>query len=191
MSLPTSALESITHQFQYYKTLGEKAMDQLEPAQWLQQPNEDSNSIAMLVQHLSGNMLSRWTDFRTTDGEKEWRERDLEFEAVLNTPDAVRKAWDQGWACFLDALKSILPEELGNIIYIRNEGHTILDALLRQLAHYPYHIGQMIFLAKVLKQGPWQSLSIPRNNSTQYNSEKFAREKSNRHFTEDELNKLT
>lgn len=191
MSQPPSIIESIHRQLVYYKTLGEKAMDQLEPSQWLLQPNEESNSIAMLVQHLSGNMLSRWTDFRTTDGEKEWRQRDLEFEAVLDSPESVRKAWDQGWTCFLDAVNSIQPEELGHIIYIRNEGHTIQDALFRQLAHYPYHIGQMIYLAKVLKQGPWQSLSIPRNNSAQYNSEKFAREKSTRHFTEDELNKLT
>lgn len=191
MSLPAATLQNIARQFLYYKTLGEKAMDQLEPSQWLIQLNEDSNSMAMLVQHLSGNMLSRWTDFRTTDGEKEWRQRDLEFEPVLDSPEAVRKAWDQGWTCFLDALNSIQPEELGHTIYIRNDGHTILDALLRQLAHYPYHIGQMIYLAKVLKQSPWQSLSIPRNNSAQYNSEKFAREKSTRHFTDDELNKLT
>jgi hypothetical protein len=189
--MPKNYLESVNKQFLYYKTIGEKAMEQLEPEQLFVSVNEDTNSIATIVKHLSGNMLSRWTDFLTTDGEKEWRNRDEEFELHLD-PDkeALMNVWNKGWNCFFEALNSLLPEQLESIIYIRNEGHTVLEAINRQLAHYPYHVGQIVFYAKLLKKSEWNSLSIPKNKSRSYNAEKFAQEKSIKNFTEEALNKL-
>nr|WP_315251547.1 DUF1572 family protein [uncultured Flavobacterium sp.] len=190
MNATTSYLESVKKQFLYYKMLGEKAMEQLEPEQLFISVNEDTNSIAVIVKHLSGNMLSRWTDFLTTDGEKETRNRDAEFENDLQIKDQVLTAWNAGWDCFLGALESLQPEQLSEIIYIRNEGHTVIEALNRQLAHYPYHIGQIVFCAKQLKKDDWNSLSIPKNKSNSYNADKFAHEKSIKNFTEEEFRRL-
>lgn len=183
-------LESVKKQFLYYKTLGEKAMDQLEPEQLFTSVNDDTNSIAVIVNHLSGNMLSRWTDFLTTDGEKEWRNRDAEFEEIIKTREELLTVWNKGWNCLFNALNSLTPEQLKTVIYIRNEGHTVIEAINRQLAHYPYHIGQIVFYAKMLKQDEWNSLSIPKNKSNSYNADKFSKEKSIRNFTDDELDKL-
>jgi hypothetical protein len=183
-------LESSKKQFLYYKTLGEKAMGQLEPDQLFVSMNEDSNSIATIVKHLSGNMLSRWTDFLTTDGEKPWRARDAEFENDITDKDQLLLSWDEAWHCLFLALESIGPEQLSQIIYIRNEGHTVMEAINRQLAHYPYHIGQMIYAAKILKKSTWDSLSIPRNSSSQYNNDKFAKDKTTQNFTDEELKRL-
>ena len=189
MTLNNSYLESIKKQFLYYKTLGEKAMDQLEPEQLFVAVNDYTNSIATIVKHLSGNMLSRWTDFLTSDGEKEWRNRDSEFEETISTKEELLITWNKGWDCFFNAIDSLTPDQLTTIIYIRNEGHTVIEAINRQLAHYPYHIGQMVFYAKMLKQSEWTSLSIPKNKSNSYNADKFAKEKSIKNFTDDELNK--
>jgi hypothetical protein len=174
----------------YYKTIGEKAIEQLEPEQLFISVNEDTNSIATIIKHLSGNMLSRWTDFLTTDGEKDWRNRDSEFETTLQSKEELLKEWNKGWECFFNAIESLQPEQLSQIIYIRNEGQTAMDAINRQLAHYPYHIGQIVFYAKMLKHDQWNSLSIPKNKSNDYNADKFSKEKSIKHFTDDELNKL-
>ncbi len=190
MEATNSYLESVKKQFLYYKTLGEKAMDQLDPEQLFVSINEDTNSIATIVKHLSGNMLSRWTDFLTSDGEKEWRNRDAEFEATIKTKEELLITWNKGWDCFFEALNGLQAEQLSTIIYIRNEGHTVIEAINRQLAHYPYHVGQIVFYAKMLKNSEWTSLSIPKNKSNSYNSEKFSKEKSIRNFTDDELNKL-
>jgi hypothetical protein len=190
MEATNSYLESVKKQFLYYKILGEKAMDQLEAKQLFVTLNEDTNSIATIVKHLSGNMLSRWTDFLTSDGEKEWRNRDDEFVDTIKTKEELLAIWNRGWDCFLDALNSLQADQLSTIIYIRNEGHTVIEAINRQLAHYPYHIGQIVFYAKMLKNTEWTSLSIPKNTSNNYNSEKFLKEKSIQHFTDDELNKL-
>ena len=190
METNQSYLTSAKRQFNYYKTLGEKAMDQLEPEQLFTVPNEDSNSIAIIVKHLWGNMLSRWTDFLTTDGEKSWRKRDDEFENDLPTKEALIQKWNEGWDCLFKTLDSLAEEDLSKIIYIRNEGHTVMEAINRQLAHYPYHIGQMVYIAKMLKKTSWNSLSIPKNKSGDYNTQKFSQEKSTRHFTEEELKKL-
>jgi len=190
MNATTSYLKSVKKQFLYYKMLGEKAMEQLEPEQLFVSVNEDTNSIAVIVKHLTGNMLSRWTDFLTTDGEKEWRNRDAEFENDLQTKEAVLEIWNKGWDCFLAALDSLKPEQLSEIIYIRNEGHTVIEAINRQLAHYPYHVGQIVFYAKLLKKGNWDSLSIPKNKSNSYNAEKFAQEKTIKNFTEEEFRRL-
>ncbi|MGO4820791.1 MULTISPECIES: DUF1572 family protein [unclassified Flavobacterium] len=190
MDAAESYLISVKKQFLYYKTLGEKAIEQLEESQLFVACNEDTNSIATLVKHLSGNMLSRWTDFLTTDGEKEWRNRDLEFKNDLDTKEAVLDAWNKGWDCLFFALDNLSSEQLSEIIYIRNEGHTVIEAINRQLAHYPYHVGQMVFYAKQLKKSDWESLSIARNNSVMYNDAKFAQDKSLQHFTDEELKKL-
>ena len=190
MNVSTSYLESVKKQFLYYKILGEKAIDQLEPEQLFVTVNEDTSSIAVIVKHLSGNMLSRWTDFLTTDGEKETRNRDGEFENDLHTKDQVLTLWNKGWDCFLGALESLQPEQLSEIIYIRNEGHTVIEAINRQLAHYPYHVGQIVFYAKQLKNSEWDSLSIPKNKSNSYNADKFAQEKTIKNFTEEEFRRL-
>ncbi|SNR55467.1 DUF1572 family protein [Flavobacterium sp. ov086] len=190
MEATESYLESVKKQFLYYKMLGEKAMDQLEPNQLFVSINEDTNSITTIIKHISGNMLSRWTDFLTTDGEKEWRNRDAEFENDLQSKEEVLEAWNKGWDCFLGALNNLKADQLSDIIYIRNEGHTVIEAINRQLAHYPYHIGQIVFYAKQLKNSSWDSLSIPRNKSGNYNAEKFAKEKEIKNFTDDELKRL-
>lgn len=183
-------LESVKKQFLYYKTIADKAIEQIEPKQIFVSANDDSNSIAVIMQHLSGNMLSRWTDFLTTDGEKEWRNRDAEFEESINTEEELIQLWNKGWDCFFETLDLLKPEQLETIIYIRNEGHTVIEAINRQLAHYPYHIGQIVFYAKMLKQIEWESLSIPKNKSNSYNTDKFGKEKSIKNFTDDELKKL-
>jgi hypothetical protein len=188
--LETNYLKSIKQQFEYYKILGEKAIEQLEEEQLFIALNEDSNSIATIVKHISGNMLSRWTDFLTSDGEKEWRNRDAEFENDINSKTELLVIWNKGWSCLFDAINPLKQEDLSKIIYIRNEGHTIAEAINRQLAHYPYHIGQIVFLAKLLKKTEWDSLSIPKNKSANYNADKFSQEKSIKNFTEDELRKF-
>ena len=190
METNASFLESAKKQFLYYKMLGEKAINQLEDEQLFISLNEETNSIAQIVKHLSGNMLSRWTDFLTLDGEKEWRDRDGEFVYTYQPKEELLENWNKGWDCLFNAINPLQPEQLSDIIYIRNEGHSVVEAINRQLAHYAYHVGQIVFYAKLLKKTEWESLSIPRNKSGDYNSEKFSKEKSIRNFTDEELNKL-
>ncbi|MGV7107381.1 DUF1572 family protein [Flavobacterium sp. U410] len=190
MEINHNYLESAYKQMLYYKTLAEKAMDQIHEDQLFVAYNENTNSIAVIVKHLTGNMLSRWTDFLVTDGEKEWRDRDAEFENDFNSKEELISFWNKGWDVFLNTLQSLQPEDLTQIVYIRNQGHTVVDAINRQLAHYPYHVGQIVFYAKLLKETEWNSLSIPKNQSKDYNSNKFSQEKSIKHFTDDELKKL-
>ncbi|MBA3829220.1 MAG: DUF1572 family protein [Taibaiella sp.] len=175
--------------FQVYKLLGEKTMQQVDDAALFWQHNEESNSIATIVKHMRGNMLSRWTDFLTTDGEKPWRERDSEFVNDLKDRETLLVKWNEGWQCLFNALDSITDDDLDKIIYIRNEGQTVLDAINRQIAHYSYHVGQIVYIAKLVKSNEWQSLSIPRNRSKAYNQEKFAQDKQEKHFTDDLLEK--
>jgi hypothetical protein len=185
-------LDSLKKQSLYYKTIGEKAIEQLEPEQLFVSINENTNSIDVIIRHLSGNMLSRFTDFLTSDGEKEWRKRDAEFDTnnQENSKTELIKLWNKGWECYFNAINALSPDQLETIVYIRNEGHTVVEALNRQLAHYPYHIGQIVFYAKMLKKAEWNSLSIPKNKSNSYNAEKFSHEKSIKNFTDGELNKL-
>lgn len=190
MEISNGYLESVKKQMFYYKTIAEKAINQLEEAQLFVTFNSDSNSIAVIAKHMAGNMLSRWTDFLTSDGEKTWRERDLEFEDTISNKKVLLEQWSKGWNCFFNAIDSIQPENLTQIIYIRNEGHTLTDALNRQLCHYSYHVGQIVFVAKMLKNDEWESLSIPKNKSLDYNSSEFSSEKSIKNFTEDELKRL-
>lgn len=178
-------LESVRKQFLYYKTIAERAMAQLNDAELCWQYNEESNSIANIVKHLRGNMLSRWTDFMTTDGEKPWRERDAEFENDQPDRATIMAWWEAGWQCLFDALDSLTAADLGKIIYIRNEGHTVLEAINRQLAHYPYHVGQIVYLAKMAQNDRWQTLSIARNRSNAFNAEKFAKAPERKHFTDE------
>lgn len=164
-------ITSARKQFEYYKMLGEKTFAQLSEEQLFWQYNEESNSIAMIVKHLWGNMLSRWTDFLTSDGEKEWRQRDAEFVNDIATIDELIDKWNEGWACLFKALDSLTTEDLTKEIYIRNEGHSVVEAINRQLAHYPYHIGQIVFIGKMICDEDWNSLSIPRGNSKAFNTE--------------------
>lgn len=165
--------------FEYYKSLGNKSFEQLSDEQIFWQYNEESNSIAVIVHHIVGNMLSRWTNFLTEDGEKSWRHRDEEFVNTFKTKDEVLEFWEKGWKCFFEALEQINEENLYSTIYIRGEAHSVIDAVLRQLAHYPYHIGQIVYLAKMIKNEDWKTLSIARNKSQEFNTEmknKFSRE---------------
>ncbi|MFT3679629.1 MAG: DUF1572 domain-containing protein [Ferruginibacter sp.] len=180
-------LSSAVKQFEYYKMLGEKTFDQLSEEQLLWQYNGESNSIATIVKHLSGNMLSRWTDLLTTDGEKKWRNREAEFDNDIKSRGELLYKWEEGWKCLFGALDGLTEDDLGKIIYIRNMGHTVAEAINRQLAHYPYHIGQIVYIGKMLKDDNWQSLSIPRGASQRYNDEKFSKPKRNEHFTDDYL----
>ena len=177
-------LESTKKLFTYYKKLGDDAMAQVADEKLFFQPTEDSNSIAIIVQHMAGNMLSRWTDFLTADGEKEWRNRDAEFEANITNRQDLLVFWNKGWNCLFDVMNSLTETDLDKTIYIRNEGHTVVEAINRQLAHYPYHVGQIIFLAKMLSTNEWKSLSIPKNKSQDYNQVKFSKEKGDTFFTD-------
>lgn len=177
-------LESAIKLFHYYKKLGEGAIAQLNDEEVLRKPNEASNSIALIVHHLSGNMFSRWTDLLTTDGEKSWRNREAEFEAAYPDKKSMMEAWEKGWSCLFYALENLRPADLATFIYIRNEGQPVLEAIQRQLAHYSSHVGQIIYQAKIIKGDEFKSLSIPKGKSSEFNKEKFNQEKSHKHFTD-------
>lgn len=180
-------LDSAKKQFEYYKMLGEKAMAQVPEESLFWKANADSNSIASIVKHLWGNMLSRWTDFLTTDGEKDWRKRDAEFDNDIKSKADLMAKWEEGWKCLLDTINSLTTADLEKEIFIRNMGHTVTEAINRQLAHYPYHVGQIVFIAKMLCSDQWQSLSIAKGNSPGYNAVKFAQPKHKEHFTDEFL----
>lgn len=157
-----SYLKSVTSQLNHYKSLAEKAIAQLPDEKLCWQPNEESNSIATIIRHMSGNMLSRFTDFLVSDGEKPWRKRDEEFENPVCTRNELMAIWEKGWQCVFDTLATLDESHLENIVYIRNEAHTVTEALNRQLAHYPYHVGQIVYIAKMLTAGSWQGLTMPK-----------------------------
>ena len=170
MQLEEGFLKDIIKRFTMYKELGDKTLAQLNDEDVVYQPNEQSNSIAMIVQHLHGNMLSRFTNFLTEDGEKPWRNRDGEFDKVILTKTEVIQLWDECWACLLNTLQLLQPGDLMKTIYIRTEPLLVYDALLRQLAHYPNHVGQIQYIGKMLKGAAWLSLSIPKGQSKDFNS---------------------
>jgi hypothetical protein len=178
-------ISGIIKQFIYYKTVGDKTFEQLSFEDMNFQYNEASNSISIIVKHMAGNMLSRWTNFLTEDGEKPWREREQEFEPTYTSKEELIAAWDKGWNCLFDAIKPLNDSDMNKIVYIRNEGHTVAEAIFRQLGHYPYHIGQIAYIGRMLKGSDWTSLSIPKGNSNSYNQNKFSQPKERRHFTED------
>ena len=180
-----SYLLSAIKQFEYYKSLGDKTMAQLSFKELKKEFADDSNSIAIIIKHIVGNMLSRWTNFLTEDGEKQWRERDNEFIDTFETRDAMETFWEKGWDCLFNAIKPLKEDDLGKIIYIRNQGHTVTEAINRQMMHYAYHVGQIVFIGKLIKGSDWKSLSISKGQSKDYNLEKFAKDKGKRHFTDD------
>jgi hypothetical protein len=184
-AMQNSYLESIKKQITYYKSLGDKTFNQLTQEELFYQYNQESNSIAVIAKHIAGNMLSRWTNFFTEDGEKSWRNRDDEFVNTFSTKEEMIAYWEKGWDCFLNTINSLKENDLEKIIYIRNQGHTVTEAINRQICHYPYHIGQIVFLGKMLQNEKWVSLSIPKNASKNFNQEKFSQEKSRKHFTDD------
>lgn len=169
-SLSKDFLKSSIRRFKYYKELGDKTFEQLNDWDFHYQPNDESNSIAIIIQHLSGNMLSRWTDFLKEDGEKEWRQRDDEFKIHDYNKYQLLEEWDKGWNCLFNSIESLKKKELKKTIHIRNEPLTVIDAIIRQLAHYPYHVGQIIYIAKIIKSSNWQNLSIPKGDSLIYNN---------------------
>jgi hypothetical protein len=170
-------ITSIIKQFDYYKTAGDKTLQQLsfEEINW--QSHNNSNSVSIIVKHMVGNMLSRWTNFLTEDGEKDWRQREQEFEATYTNKDQLIADWEKGWQCVYDAIKPLKNKDLERTVYIRNEKHTVADAIFRQLGHYSYHIGQLAYIGVSIKNNDWQSLSIPKGQSLQFNSEKFSKPK--------------
>ncbi|MDR2206434.1 MAG: DUF1572 domain-containing protein [Flavobacteriaceae bacterium] len=181
-------LESAKKQFEYYKMLGEKTFSQVSDEQLFWQYNEESNSIATIVKHLWGNMLSRWTDFLASDGEKNWRNREAEFENDIADKTELLEKWNEGWHYLFNAINPLTETDLAKEIFIRNQGHSVVEAINRQLAHYAYHVGQMVFIGKMLAE-KWTSLSIPKGKSNQFNDDKFAQEKHRQHFTDEFLNK--
>ena len=175
MSIGNSFLQSAIKRFNYYKELGDKTFEQIKEADFYFKPNAESNSIAIILQHTAGNMLSRWTDFLTVDGEKEWRNRDVEFEDQKLTQQQLVALWQKGWDCLLGTLTSLTEDDLQKTIFIRSEGLLVVDAINRQLAHYPYHVGQIIYLAKIIKSKDWQNLSIAKGYSEQFNQQMNAK----------------
>ena len=162
-------LDSAIKRFLTYKTLGDMTFAQLEEKDYFFQPSEQSNSIAVIIQHLHGNMLSRWTDFLTTDGEKEGRNRDEEFTPPTCTAKELVALWEKGWRCLIDTLTSLREEDLLKTITIRHEPLIVIDAINRQLAHYPHHVGQIVYLGKMIRDQHWRSLSISKGDSQTFN----------------------
>ncbi len=183
--MENSYLTIIIKQFEYYKSLGGKTITQLTFEELQKEFAEDSNSIAIITKHIVGNMLSRWTNFLTEDGEKEWRKRDEEFIDDFKSKDELITAWNKGWGCLFNAIKPLSESDLNKIIYIRNQGHTVTEAINRQMMHYAYHVGQIVFLGKLIKAKNWKSLSIPKGQSKNYNKDKFNQPKNRQHFTDD------
>ena len=180
-----SYLESIRKQFEYYKMLGDNTFEQITENELFWKANEESNSIAMIVKHLNGNMLSRWTDFLNSDGEKTWRKRDEEFDNDIKTKKELLSKWNEGWDCLFNAITPLTENDLEKEVYIRNMGHSVVEAINRQIAHYSYHVGQIVFIGKVIQNENWNSLSIPKGESKKYNKEKFSKPKRKEHFTND------
>jgi uncharacterized protein (DUF952 family) len=154
--------------FQEQKAQGEKALAQLQDKELFYQSNEESNSIALLIQHLSGNMISRWTDFLSTDGEKQNRNRDEEFVLHIENKDTLMLKWEQGWEVLFGTLNSLTGKDMFKIIYIRGEAHSVMKAITRQIAHYAFHTGQIVYLAKQIRGEQWKTLSIARGKSNEY-----------------------
>jgi hypothetical protein len=149
-------------EFQRYKSLGEKSLARIPDDRLSWQPDPEVNSAVVIVKHLHGNMLSRWTDFLTSDGEKDWRKRDYEFEEEDLTRQELEKLWQEGWECLFKSLEDLKADDIHKTVYIRAEPHSVIEAIHRQLGHYAYHVGQLVTLAKITREGEWKSLSMPR-----------------------------
>ncbi len=180
LKFTTSYLEDSIGVFRYYKKLAERAMEQVTDDQLLAVLDDEMNSIALIVKHMAGNMRSRWTDFLTSDGEKPDRDRDAEFSAPPATREALILMWEDGWQRLLGTLESLSEADLGRTITIRGEAHSVMQAINRQVAHYSYHCGQIVFLAKHLCSGRWKTLSVPLGNSAEFTRRVQAGEASQR-----------
>ena len=180
LKFTTSYVEDSIGIFRYYKQLAERAMEQVSDDQLFATLDEEMNSIAVIVKHMTGNMQSRWTDFLTSDGEKPGRDRDAEFSNPPATREALLQLWEDGWRCVLGTLESLSEADLSRTITIRGEKHSVMQAINRQVAHYPYHCGQIVFLAKHLCAGHWQILSVPLGKSMEFNRRVRAGEASQR-----------
>ncbi len=170
LKLTTSYLEDSLTLFAYYKKLGEGALAQVPEARLFEAMDEESNSVGVIVKHMSGNMKSRWTDFLSSDGEKPWRNRDAEFDGTTLTREHVMQAWNEGWACVFSAIEPLTDADLSRTITIRGEAHSVLQAIGRQLTHYAYHVGQIVMLTKHFQGPAWKKLSIPRGQSAEFNT---------------------
>jgi uncharacterized damage-inducible protein DinB len=168
--LTTSYLKDCLDLFGYYKKLGERAIAQCPDQALFGTLDSESNSIAIIVKHMAGNMRSRWTDFLSTDGEKPDRHRDTEFEDAPETRSALMEMWERGWTVVFDALAPLSDEDLGRKITIRSEPHSVMQAINRQVAHYSYHVGQIVYLAKHFAGTRWQTLSVPKRQSAEFNA---------------------
>lgn len=164
-------LEDALKSFRDYKNLAERAFEQIDEADLFRTIDDESNSIGVNMKHMAGNMLSRWTDFLTSDGEKPNRERDLEFVMLPDTTKAEMVAyWEKGWQCVFDAVEPLTAGDLMRIVTIRGQDHTVVQAINRQIAHYAYHVGQIVYLAKHFKSSDWKNLSVPKNKSAEFNN---------------------
>ena len=168
MTLEIEYLKAIQRRFKSVKSLGDKTIQQLSNDDIHWTLNDSSNNVAVIVKHVSGNMVSRWSDFLTSDGEKPNRNREQEFEDTLSSKQELLITWEKGWAILFDALSNLGSQDLLTTVYIRGESHTVLEAIERQLAHYAYHIGQLVFIGKQIKGESWGSLSIPKGQSEEY-----------------------
>jgi hypothetical protein len=180
LTFTTSYIEDALAVLRYYKKLAERAMEQVTDAQLFAVLDGEMNSIAIIVKHMTGNMRSRWTDFLTTDGEKPDRNRDSEFVNPPATRAALIEEWENGWSRMFDALAPLTDADLGRIVTIRGEAHSVMQAINRQVAHYPHHVGQIVLLAKHFAGEHWVSLSVPRNQSAEFNRKVGAGEASQR-----------
>jgi hypothetical protein len=180
LEFTTSYIQDSLAIFRYYKKLADLAMAQVTDERLFATLDEEANSIAVVVKHMAGNMHSRWTDFLTTDGEKPNRNRDSEFEDPPATRAALLELWEDGWTCLFSAIEPLTDADLARTITIRGEPHSIMQAINRQVAHYPHHVGQIVLLAKHFCCGQWQSLSVPRNKSAEFNRKVAAGEASQR-----------
>ncbi len=180
LTFTTSYIEDALAVLRYYKKLAERAMEQVSDAQLFALLDEDANSISIIVKHMTGNMRSRWTDFLTTDGEKADRNRDTEFVDPPATRAALMEEWENGWRRVFEALEPLTDADLGRTVTIRGEAHSVMQAINRQLAHYPHHVGQIVLLAKHFSGGRWKTLSVPRNQSVEFNRKVSAGEASQR-----------
>jgi hypothetical protein len=178
--LSTSYLEDSLSLFHYYKKLGEGAIEQVSDEQPFETLDEEMNSIAIIVKHMAGNMRSRWTDFLISDGEKQNRNRDNEFVAPPSTREELLRLWDNSWNLVFKALGPLSDADLERTVTIRGEAHSVMQAINRQIAHYAYHCGQIVFLAKHFKGSEWKSLSVPRNKSAEFNRKVLTGEASQR-----------
>jgi Protein of unknown function (DUF1572) len=180
LEFTTSYLADSLSLFRQYKTVGEKAMEQLDDSQLFAAIDAEANSIAIIVKHMAGNMRSRWVDFLTADGEKPDRNRDGEFEEPPASRAELLEMWENGWKCVFQALEPLTDADLGRRVTIRGEAHSVMQAINRQMAHYGMHTGQIVLLAKHFKGADWKSLSIPKNKSTAFNTAVARGEKSQR-----------